>query len=117
MTPAVRPRRREHSQGTDLAVRAWLMARLAQVPAPVWQPLSRVAGTVLAHRPVTGVRQWQLNAQAMTGAIPSSRCTARAVDSWTRTLMTSMQLSRWSTDHIDRSVHVDAEQFDRLRSE
>ena len=53
----------------------------------------------------------------MTGAIPSSRCTARAVDSWTRTLMTSMQLPRWSTDHIDRSVHVDAEQFDRLRSE
>ncbi|MEA5647057.1 MAG: hypothetical protein R5N60_06395, partial [Cutibacterium granulosum] len=100
MTPAVRIRHRESSQHGDRTVRARLMSGLAPVPAPVWQPLSRVVGTVLAHHPVTGVRQWQLNAQAMTGAIPSSRCTARAVDSWIRTLMTSMQLPRWSTDHI-----------------
>lgn len=85
------------------------------LPDSLWRPGAQLAGSVLARFPTAGVRRWRGNAQTMTGQRPSPAQTRRAVVSWMRTTVTSMQLSRWSGERIDATVDHDPAQLQALR--
>ncbi len=95
---------------------ATAMAAAGRLPRGIWQPGAELAGAVLARRPAAPVRRWQLNAETMTGRRPTPAQTRRAVVSWTRTTVTSMQLPSWPGERIDRTVDYDPRQFDALRT-
>ncbi|MGJ6979094.1 hypothetical protein ACSDQ9_00995 [Aestuariimicrobium soli] len=87
-----------------------------RVPWPVWRPMAGVAAGVLAARPNDAVRQWQANVAALTGAVPDRALTARALSSWARNTVTSLQLGRLSARQIVDRIVMDPEQEHRLRS-
>lgn len=87
------------------------MGAVRHLPRALWWPGAQLAGTALARVPTRPVRQWMLNAETMTGRPPTPVQIRRAVVSWMRTSVTSMQLPDWSTDEIDRQVDYDPARF------
>lgn len=96
------------------------MAALSRCPRALWRPVARGAGVGLSlarrwGRAPRPVRQWCLNVSTLTGAQPEDRVLVAAVVSWARTLVTSMQLPRWSGARIDAAVDIDPQAFAALR--
>lgn len=91
------------------------LAVAGRVPAAVWRPASLLGGHLVALRPPRPVRQWQLNARAMTGQDPTRAETARAVASWARNLFESVQLEHWSTQQVLDAVVIDPADVARLQ--
>ena len=91
------------------------MAATRHLPRGVWDPAAQLAGAALSRFPVPAVKQWMLNAETMTGTPPCHAQTRRAVVSWARTLVTSMQLPGWSRERIDQQVDFGPGQFQVLR--
>lgn len=92
-----------------MGLRASALASVGYLPPVLWRPAARLGGEIVARRPPRPIRQWQLNAAVMTGSRPDRAMTAAAVRSWSRTLVTSMQLAHWSARRIDESVRIDPE--------
>lgn len=90
------------------------LAAAERIPPSVWRPLARVGGAAAALRPPRALRQWQLNAQTITGQAPTRRQTAAAAASWARNLAESAQLSRWSAQDVLSTVLISDEDRTRL---
>lgn len=90
------------------------MKASAHLPEAIWHPLGHLAVTVLSRRVPKPVRQWQLNAQVMTGLAPSRQQTREALWSWLRNTVGSLQLGQWGTQKINSRVRVPAQDMQRL---
>lgn len=92
--------------------RAYRLA--AHIPKTVWWPLGQVLSWMAAWRRPTGVRRWIDNAQMATGNRPGPAQISRAVFSWWRNTVLSLQLGRLSPDQILDLVEIDEERFTML---
>lgn len=89
-------------------------AALGHLPRALWLPGAEAAGALMGRCPPAPVRQWMLNAEVMTGRRPAPARVRRAVVSWMRTSVTSMQLPRWSAAGIRDAVIWDGDGLARL---
>lgn len=78
----------------------------AWVPEFIWNPLGRALAWWLARRLPKPVRQWQLNAEVVTGKPPTTAQTRQAIWFWFRNTIGSLQLGRWSPSIINQMVIV-----------
>jgi KDO2-lipid IV(A) lauroyltransferase len=90
-------------------------ALAASIPWPVWWPVTAAAVEVLLWRPSRGVRQWQVNVEALTGQRPGRGLTRRALWSWARNLVESLHLGSFPRPGIDARVVLDPDHEHRLR--
>lgn len=90
----------------------------AYVPEFVWNPIGRALAWWLAWRVPKPVRQWQLNAEVVTGKPVTKKQTRQAMWYWFRNTVGSLQLGRWSPSKINRMVSVsDLERLHSLLAE
>lgn len=92
----------------------YVLAAAKRIPPGVWRPGVSLAAHLVALHPPRPVRQWQLNAEIVTGQAPTRRETARAMASWARNLFESAQLQNWSIDDIMASLVISDEDRARL---
>lgn len=90
------------------------LAIAAHVPPALWRPAVRAGAVLASLRPPRALRQWQLNAEVVTGRMPTRRETARAAASWARNLFESAQLSRWTAQDVASTVVISDEDRARL---
>nr|WP_076388703.1 hypothetical protein [Vaginimicrobium propionicum] len=86
----------------------------AYVPELLWNPLGHALSWWLAWRVPKPVRQWQLNAEVVTGKPVTKKQTRQAMWYWFRNTVGSLQLGRWSMSKINRIVSVN--DLERLHS-
>ena len=91
------------------------MAVASRIPAGVWQPLSRAGAALVALRPPRPLRQWQQNAEVVTGRRPDRAETRAAGTSWARNLFETLQLEHWSHEQVQATVIISDDDMARLQ--
>ena len=90
------------------------LAVVARVPWSCWRPLVWLVAAGASLRPPRRVRDWQVNAATLTGSTPSRRDTVRAIMSWARNWIETLQVPRWGAARVNRTVLIDPAQERRL---
>lgn len=90
------------------------MGALRRTPNFVITSIIIVASGMMARRPNRAVRLWQSNVQLVTGVTPTRQDTRAAIASWSRNLIDSIKLDRWSAERVRRTVLITDEHRQHL---
>ncbi len=90
------------------------MGALRRTPNFVITSIICVGSRMMARRPNRAVRLWQSNVQLVTGVTPTRQDTRAAIASWSRNLMDSIRLDRWSAERVRRTVLISDEHRQHL---
>lgn len=97
-------------------LRAFGLRILARVPWRCWQPLVVAAAAGASFTGPGPARHWAANHQVLAGRRPSRREVRRALVSWARNWVETLQVQHWDVARINRTVLIHPDDEHRLKT-